>query len=85
MNDTLGCRDSSISRGSLHLGSRGKDNGPVMMSVEGYGVYPPGVGVISSGAALGRIAYGMYGQATQRVCPVLITRVLNIGCFAWTQ
>ena len=44
-----------------------------------------GVGVVSLGAALGGNAPEMDGKATQRMCPVLVTRTVIVGFFPWIQ
>ena len=44
-----------------------------------------GVGVLLLGAALGRIAPGVHGNAVQRLCRVLITRVVLVECLLWVQ
>ena len=43
------------------------------------------VGVLSLGAALGKNAHGVDGKATQRMCPVFVTRTVLVGFLPWIQ
>ena len=80
MTDAFGCLESSTSRYSQHLRSHGQDARLVMTTVEVYDVFNQVFSSFRQERHWEQLVMQWMCKATRPMCPVLISRVVLVGC-----